>query len=125
MSGWTTAELDAVGSTVEVTITTRRPDGTLRSAVPICVVRVGDDIYVRSYRGRDGTWYRHALAQGSAHIRAGGVERDVTATVADSSTRSAVDDAYRDKYSALGRTYVEPMVADAAAGATLRLTPTD
>jgi hypothetical protein len=125
MRAWTTTELDAVGAAVEVTITTRRPDGTLRAAVPIWVVRVGDDIYVRSYRGPTGGWYRHTGAGGTAHIWAGGVECEVTAAAPDPSTRSAIDDAYRSKYDEHGRAYVEPMVADAAAAATLHLTPTD
>ena len=43
MTAWTAAELDAVGSAVELSITTRRPDGNLRPAVPIWVVRVGDE----------------------------------------------------------------------------------
>jgi len=122
---WTSADLDTIGNATELSITTRRWDGTLRPTVPIWVVRVGDDLYVRSYRGPVGAWYRHAHTQASAHIRVGDIERDVSVTAPGPSLRGQIDEAYRHKYSAHGRTYVAPMVADPAAATTLRLTPTD
>lgn len=126
MSTWTPAELDTVGNASELSISTRRRDRTLRKAIPIWVVRIGDELYVRSYRGPSGSWYQYAVAQGWAHIRAGSVERDVTVTPADDPTlRPAIDAAYRAKYSAQGASYVTPMVADPAAATTLQLTPAD
>jgi len=53
-SAWTPDELDRIGAAEEVEIAPRRADGTLRSAVPIWVVRVGDELYVRSWRGLGG-----------------------------------------------------------------------
>jgi hypothetical protein len=41
MSTWTSDELDALAAATELRISTRRPDGTLRPAVPIWVVRAG------------------------------------------------------------------------------------
>lgn len=52
MSTWTSDELRRVGEAEELRIAPRRHDGTLRKPVTIWVVRVGDDLYVRSYRGR-------------------------------------------------------------------------
>lgn len=43
----------------------------------VWVVRVGGELYVRSYRGRRGGWFRRALASHQGHIRAAGIERDV------------------------------------------------
>ena len=43
---WTTDELDRIGDAEELHIAPRRKDGTLRRAVPIWVVRVGDELYV-------------------------------------------------------------------------------
>jgi hypothetical protein len=60
MSTWTRAELDAFASATELTISTRRADGTLRPPVPVRVVRAGDEIFIRSWKGPDGTWFRHA-----------------------------------------------------------------
>jgi len=78
MTTWTTDELDRIGTADELEITTARSDGSLRRWVPIWVVRVDDDLYVRSYRGADGAWYRQATQHAQGRIRAGGVERDVT-----------------------------------------------
>jgi len=40
-------------------------------------VRADDDLFVRSVKGRSGTWFRRALAAGEGRIRSGGIERDV------------------------------------------------
>jgi hypothetical protein len=47
MSTWTSAELEAVAAAIELRVSTRRPDGTFRPAVPIWVVRAGDGICIR------------------------------------------------------------------------------
>jgi hypothetical protein len=123
MSNWTSGELDALEAATELHITTRRPDGTLRPSVPIWVVRAGEDICVRSYKGRGGSWFRHASAEGTAHISVAGIDRDVTVSPAGAAPRAAIDEAYRAKYARYGPSYVEAMVAGAAADATLRLIP--
>jgi hypothetical protein len=38
-------------------------------------VRVGDELYVRSWRGDGGRWYRAANASGEGHVSAGGVNQ--------------------------------------------------
>jgi len=48
MSDWTSDELERLGRADELGISSRRPDGSLRPFVTIWVVRLGDDIYVRS-----------------------------------------------------------------------------
>src|ERR1700710_1676377 len=53
MGQWTETELARIGAGDELRITSPRADGTFRPYVPIWVVRVGDDIFVRSYRGTD------------------------------------------------------------------------
>jgi hypothetical protein len=55
MSDWTAADLDRIGSATELEITTRRADGSLRPYVPIWVVRVGGQLFVRSWRGQAAT----------------------------------------------------------------------
>lgn len=120
---WTADELDRLGGSEELQITTSRPDGFPRRWTPIWVVRVGDDLYVRSYRGAAGGWFRHATADGHARIRAGGVDRDVTVETPPATTGSAIDGAYRAKYARYGDTYLQPMLNSQAAAATLRLVP--
>jgi hypothetical protein len=92
-------------------------------AVPIWVVRVGDDLYAKSYRGPSGSWYRRARRNGSGLIRVGGVDHAVRFTVADPGVRTQVDEAYRAKYGRYG-SLVRPMISDTVADTTLQLKPT-
>ncbi len=124
MATWTSDELTKIGSAEELEIATLRRDGTLRKPVTIWVVRVGDDIYVRAYKGRSGPWFRGALTRHEGHIRAGGVEKDVTfVEAADAAINDKIDAAYRTKYRSYDRQYVDPMVTAGARAATIRLVP--
>ena len=122
MTAWSDDELARIGAAEELQSAPRRADGSTVAPTTIWVVRAGDELFVRSYRGRDGGWFTQALPTHEARIRAAGVERDVQLTEPGPSVRGAVDEAYRTKYDHY-RTYVEPMIADAAAAATFRLTP--
>jgi len=121
VSDWTAGDLDTISAAEELQIAALRPDGSLRPYVTIWVVRVGDGLYVRSYRGRDGAWFRSVLARPEGRIRAGGLTRDVTVEEPADAGQPAIDQAYRDKYARYGGTYVDPMVSPAARAATLRL----
>ncbi len=125
MTTWPTRELDRIAGAEELEVTTTRGDGSLRAWVPIWCVRVGDELFVRSYRGTEGAWYRHATRQGAARIRVAGIERDVTVKPADEGIQPAIDDAYRSKYARYATSYLPPMLATPAVAATLRLKPTD
>lgn len=122
MTAWTNDELRRIGAADELTIEPVRADGRTANPVPIWVVRAGDELYVRSWRGDDGAWYRAANQRHQGHISAGGVERDVELIDADDAINDAVDAAYRDKY-ARYPSYVEPMVTAQARATTLRLVP--
>ena len=122
MSVWTSDELDRIGTAEELRLTTRRPDGTLRKPVTIWVIRHGDDLYVRSYRGPGGAWYRHAREHREGRVQAGGVDKDVRFADARHDLDDQIDAAYRAKYGRYS-SYVEPMVAPAARATTLRLLP--
>jgi hypothetical protein len=118
---WTSAELDRVGAADELQVSSRRADGSLRPYVTIWVVRVGDDLYVRSASGPGNGWYRRAVAAGAGRIRAGGVERDVRFEPAGQGAAAAIDEAYHAKYDRYPKEYVDPVVGPDAAGVTLRL----
>lgn len=122
MTGWTPDELDRIGAADELEIAARRSDGTPRAPVPIWVVRVGDQVYVRSWRGQNGGWFRTAHESRAGHVSAGGVERDVALRDADDEVNDAVDDAYRAKYGRYS-SYVQPMLAAQARATTLELVP--
>jgi hypothetical protein len=122
VSGWTSDELARIGAADELEIAPVGRDGTLRRPVTIWVVRVGDELYVRSWRGPGGSWWRNAQARGDGRVSAGGVEKDVAFEEVDPRVNDAVDAGYREKY---GRypAYVDPMVSPAARATTLRLIP--
>jgi len=124
MTACTTDELDRIGGAEELEISARRSDGSLASPVPIWVIRVGDALYVRSWRGQDGGWFRTARASGEGHIAAGGVERDVAVLNAGAEVNDAVDSGYLSKHGRY-QSYVEPMVAPQARATTLKLEPQD
>jgi hypothetical protein len=124
MSGdWTAEELDTVAAADELQIAALRPDGSLHPYTTIWVVRVGDDLYVQSCRGRAGAWFRSAQRCRAGRIRAGGVERDVTFDAPRDADHDAIDRAYRTKYARYASSDVDPMLNLGARAATLRLTP--
>jgi hypothetical protein len=125
MSTWTEDELRAVGDADELEIASPRPDGTLRPYVIIWVVRVGDELYVRSAFGPDSGWYRRARSSGVGRIRAGGVEKDVVFADAPDGVHAAIDAAYHAKYDHYGAKDVDPVVGDQVAPLTIRLVPRD
>ncbi|WP_128430755.1 DUF2255 family protein [Streptomyces cyaneus] len=122
MTTWTSDELDRIAGADELEMAPLRRNGTLRRPVPIWVVRAGDNLYVRSFQGTHGGWWRAARASHEGHIRSGGVDKDVAfVEVADSEINDRVDTAYRTKYGRFGGSYVNPMVA--ARSTTLQLVP--
>lgn len=121
MTGWTTEELDRIERARELELTSARPDGALREPVTIWVVRHDADLYVRSWRGPTGRWYRAAHESGAARIRAGGVEKDVRLVVVDDEINDVVDAAYRQKYR--DSSYLASMVRPEARATTLKLVP--
>lgn len=121
MGTWKPGELDRFGGVKELQIATGRTDGTFRSSLPIWVVRVGDDLFIRSWHGRDGSWFQQLLRNPSLHIKARHTERTVTVEEADPNLRKAIDEALKAKY---GRGWhVDAMVAPNAAEAAFRLLP--
>lgn len=124
MTAWTNTDLASIGDATELTIQPKRADGSLRAPLPIWVVREGDDVYIRSYKGDGAAWYRAAKASSAGHISAGGVDADVEFTpVADPATNDRVDAAYSTKYRSYGASYIGPMTAPTARATTLKLTP--
>ena len=124
MTAWTSDELAAIDAADELEISPHRLDGTQRHPVTIWVVRTGDDLYVRSYRGGGSAWFRGAEISHEGHIRAGGVDKDVTfVDTPDPGLNDQIDAAYRAKYRRFGASYVDPMVAERARTATLKLAP--
>ncbi|GAA3683384.1 DUF2255 family protein [Nonomuraea antimicrobica] len=124
MGTWTNEELNRIESTAEVAMAPLDDDGSQREPVTIWVVRDGDDVFVRSYRGLDGAWFRAAKVSHEGHLQADGVDKDVTLTEeADPDLNERLDAAYRSKYSRYGAEYVEAIVAEPARATTLKVMP--
>ena len=123
MNAWTTSELDKIARAEELEVATRRRDGTLRDPVTVWMVRLGDDLYVRSVKGRTGAWFRGALAHHEGRVRAGGVQRDVTFVEANDAPSDEIDRAYRAKYGRYAASIVNSVLTPQARAATLRLVP--
>jgi hypothetical protein len=123
MTGWTSDELTKIGNAEELQIASLRGDGTLRKPVIIWVVRLGDDLYVRSVNGRSSGWFRGVLVRHEGRIWAGGVEKDVTfVEVPDAEVNDQIEAAYRFKYRRYPQ-YVAPLFVPAARLATIKLVP--
>jgi hypothetical protein len=114
MTAWASSELDRIAAADELVIAARQADGTLRPPTPIWVVRVGDNLYVRSWRGPAGRRFRAA--------RAGRVEKEVVFVDANEDVNDAIDAAYEEKY-ARYPSYVKPMVSSDARATSLKLVP--
>ena len=122
MTAWTNDELTTIGAADELELASLRRDGTLRKPVTIWVVRHGDDLYVRSAYGSSAAWFRSTQVRHEGHIRAGGVEKDVTFVDADHDIDDELDAAYRTKYRRSPSSVVH-ITSPVARSATLRLVP--
>jgi len=124
MTTWTSDELNKISVTEELRIASLREDGTLRNPVTIWMVRVGDDIYVRSVNGRNSAWFRGVQARHEGHIRAGGVDKDVTfVEEPDSNINDQIDATYAAKYRRYAASIISHINSSDARAATLKLIP--
>jgi len=123
MTTWTSDELNKIGTAEELRIASLRHDGTLRTVVIIWVVRLGNDLYVRSVNGRTSAWFRGTQTRHEGHIHAGGVDKDVT-FVEESAPdiNEQIDNAYRTKYRRSSSSVDHILRRDARA-ATIKLVP--
>ncbi len=124
MTTWTTDELNKIEKAEELQIASLRRDGTLRNPVTIWVVRVGDEIYVRAYKGRSSPWFRGVQTRHEGQIRAGGVVKDVTfVEESEPAINDQIDDAYRTKYRRYAASIVNSVMTSEARAATIKLMP--
>jgi hypothetical protein len=112
------ATLNSLGESEEIDI---RPAAS-GEAVTIWVVRVDNDVYVRSYRADAGRWYRAFRDNPRASVMYGGGELEVRGEpVDDRPTIEALDSAYLAKYRSSSA--VGAMITPEVAATTMRLRP--
>jgi hypothetical protein len=123
MTPWKSDQLDKLGKAEEVQIASVGRDGTLRKPVTVWAVRHGDELYVRSVKGRSGQWFRGAHERHEGRIRAGGVQQDVTFVDADHDIDDEVDAAYRAKYRRYAGSILNSVLTAGARSSTIQVVP--
>jgi hypothetical protein len=123
MTAWTSEELEKIADSDELQLASARDDGTLRKPVTIWVVRLSDDLYVRSVNGRTSHWFRSTEDRHEGHVRAGGVDKDVRFVEVGDEVSAEIEAAYRTKYEHYGASFVDPLFTPEARAATLELVP--
>ena len=123
MTAWTKDELSRIDAADELEIAPLRRDGTLRNPTTIWVVRLGDDLFIRSVNGRTAAWFRGTQVRHQGHIQVGGVDKDVTFVDSDTDIDDQIDAAYRTKYHRYAAGIVSSVVSPEARSATIKLVP--
>jgi hypothetical protein len=124
MTRWTSDELKKIETAEELKIASRRHDGTLRKPVIIWVVRLGDDLYVRSVYGRGSAWFRGVEKHHEGEIHAGGVVKDVTfVEESNPDINDQIDGVYRTKYRRYAASIINSVISSDARSATIKLVP--
>jgi hypothetical protein len=125
IGAWTPEQLRRITEARELEICGRRADGQTYRWLPIWVVCVGEQVYVRTWYRRTTGWFGQVTASGRARIRVAGVELDVAVAdlgAEERDLRRAIDQAYRAKYGTTGDETVAGMITDTSAATTLWLT---
>jgi hypothetical protein len=123
MTDWKSEELAKIGAAEEVQIAPLGRDDKPQKPVTVWVVRHGDDLYVRSVRGRSGHWFRGTQERHEGRLRAGGVQHDVTFVDADHDIDDVVDAAYRTKYRRYTGSILNSVLTPEARSTTIKLVP--
>ena len=123
MTHWTSDQLDKLGEAEEVQVASVGRDGKLRKPVTVWVVRHGDDLYVRSVRGRSGHWFRGTQERHEGRIRAKGVQQDVDFVDADHDITDEIDAAYQTKYRRYVGSILNSVLTPEARSSTMKLVP--
>jgi hypothetical protein len=123
VTAWTSDELTRIGNAEELQVASLRRDGTLGSPRTIWVVPYGDDLYVRSVNGPTAAWFRGAQVRHEGHVRAGGVDHDVTFADADHGIDDQIDGAYRTKYRRYAKSITDAITSPSPRSTTTRLLP--
>ncbi len=125
MSAWTDEELEGIASADQLQVASRRRNDTMRAPVTIWVVRVRNDLYVRSVRGMNGAWFRGTQTRHEGRIQSGRIARAVAFEEAPPAVSDEIDRAYRAKYRRYAANIVNSVLTAQARSATLRLVPRD
>jgi hypothetical protein len=125
MGTWTDDELRRINAASELRVASMRPDGSLRPFTTIWHSALDDALYIRSANGPENGWFRRALASGTGRITSGGVEKDVTFSLADPAVRNDLDIALHQKYDRFGPGPIAAITGSDVLETTLKVMPRD
>ena len=122
---WNPAVLAALAAAKEVDVTPIDAAGTHRARRTVWSIAVGDELYVRSWKGRGAVWFRDALetGQGEIAVTGGGVSQLVAFDEVDAAApvQQQISATFLTKYAA--DRYAGAMNEEAPVSATLRVLP--
>lgn len=123
MARWTDDELHRLEEDETLLLSSVLADGTLpEEQVRLWTVICDGDLYVRSYNGTEGHWYRAALESHQGRVFTTTFTKDVRLELVDDDrANEAIDEAYVDKYAVSAAT--DLMVTEPVRRYTLRITP--
>lgn len=124
-STWNPETLAALAVALEVDVTPFAADGSRRPSRTIWSIRVGDELYVRSWKGRPAVWFQDALAtrQGEIAVTGGGASQLVTFEEVDATApvQEQISATFLTKYASDG--YASAMNEKGPLESTLLLIP--
>lgn len=120
MSNWTAEELQSLERIGEIRVAGRRKDASLRTLTIVWHVVVDGNLYVRSVRGVEGSWYKGVIHHHEGAISWNNTTREVT-YIPDSTADAQIDAAYLAKYGDGSPT--RAITNPAAKATTLRIEP--
>jgi hypothetical protein len=123
MTAWTKDEISRIGESEEVDVAAVTRAGSVRNRVTIWLVRHGEDLFVRSVRGREGAWFRAVQGSKNGRIWAGRLERDIRFEEAGAAINDEIDAAYRSTYRRYAGRILNSVLTPEARSTTLRLVP--
>lgn len=117
-------ELSKIDKADDLKIAPFREDGrTYGTPTWIWEVVVNGNLYVRAYNGVNSRWYKSAMQQKGGRIIAAGMTKEVTFEPVTEDLKTAIDEAYKAKYSS--SPYLQAMISNRAKAATVRIIPND
>lgn len=118
---WTDEEL-AVANKEDIHIAAPNEDGTMHAPTWIWVVVVDGNLYVRSYNGKNGSWYSAAKRVGYGQVTVGDITKDVDFEfIDDPMIDTKVNEAYKQKYA--DSPYVDGLLGEPMQSTTVKLVP--
>ena len=123
---WPQEDLDVFGGAGEVKVSSVRRDGSLSRQRTVWIVRVGDELYLRSVNGSEAAWYRSTRSVHQGSLEAHGIARDVTWVDVDSTENPDIDRAVDVEYARKYRgstSAIKRINSPAARSTTMRVDP--